>query len=113
MRLPRPEPRRVALAALSAVGMVLSCPNFDQFWLGFLMWIPYFAAIEGCKPRAAFGYGWLVGIITVFWTARIVIDALVFEHSDWPEGPLFGIGHTLLTSLFVFVALTGWLVLLF
>jgi hypothetical protein len=55
----------------------------------------------------------LLGIITVFWTARIVIDALVFEHSDWPEGPLFGIGHTLLTSLFVFVALTGWLVLLF
>lgn len=54
----------------------------------------------------------LLGIITVFWTARIVIDALVFEHSDWPEGPLFGIGHTLLTSLFVFVALSGWLVLL-
>ncbi|MCW5871659.1 MAG: hypothetical protein KIS61_30690 [Candidatus Eremiobacteraeota bacterium] len=54
----------------------------------------------------------LLGIITVFWTARILVDALVFEHSDWPEGPLFGIGHTLLTSLFVFVALTGWLVLL-
>ncbi len=54
----------------------------------------------------------LLGIITVFWTGRIVIDGLVFEHSDWPEGPLFGIGHTLLTSLFVFLAVTGWLVLL-
>lgn len=47
--------------------MVLACPDYDQFWLGFLMWIPYFAAIEGQKPRAAFGYGWLVGTITVFW----------------------------------------------
>ena len=54
----------------------------------------------------------LLAIITVFWTARLVVDALVFEHSDWPEGPLFGIGHTLLNSLFVFVALSGWLVLL-
>jgi len=54
----------------------------------------------------------LLAIITVFWTARLVVDALVFEHSDWPEGPLFGIGHTLLTSLFVFVALSGWLVLI-
>ncbi len=54
----------------------------------------------------------LLAIITLFWTGRIVIDALVFKHSDWPEGPLFGIGHTLLTSLFVFLAITGWLVLL-
>lgn len=54
----------------------------------------------------------LLAIITVFWTARLVVDALVFEHSDWPEGPLFGIGHTLLTSLFVFVAVSGWLVLM-
>jgi apolipoprotein N-acyltransferase len=67
MKLPRPEPRRLALCVLSACGMVLSCPDYDQFWLGFLMWIPYFAAIEGCRPRAAFGYGWLVGTITVFW----------------------------------------------
>ncbi|MBN9418811.1 MAG: hypothetical protein J0I12_25390 [Candidatus Eremiobacteraeota bacterium] len=54
----------------------------------------------------------LLGIITVFWTGRIVVDGLVFEHSDWPEGPLFGIGHTLLTSLFIFLAMTGWLVVL-
>ncbi len=67
LALPRPEPRRLALCVLSACGMVLSCPDYDQFWLGFLMWIPYFAAIEGQKPRAAFGYGWLVGTITVFW----------------------------------------------
>jgi len=53
----------------------------------------------------------LLAIITAFWTARIAVDGLVFEHSDWPEGPLFGIGHTLLTSLFLFLALTGLLVL--
>lgn len=53
----------------------------------------------------------LLGIITLFWTARIIIDALVFRHDDWPPGPLFQIGHTLLTSLFLFIALSGWLVL--
>lgn len=67
MKLPRPEPKRLLLVALSAIGMVLSCPDWDQFWLGYLMWIPYFAAIEGLPARKAFGYAWLVGIITVFW----------------------------------------------
>ncbi len=67
MKLPRPEPRRVLLALLSVVGMVLSCPDWDQFWLGYLMWIPYFAAIEGLKPKQAFGYAWIVGTCTVFW----------------------------------------------
>lgn len=61
------EPRRLALVGLSAIGMVLACPEWDQFWLAYLMWIPYFAAIEGLPPRRAFYYGWLVGIITVFW----------------------------------------------
>ncbi len=109
MRLPRPEPRRVALAALSAVGMVLSCPNFDQFWLGFLMWIPYFAAIEGCKPRAAFGYGWLVGIITVFWGFFWMSELLTkFAGFSLPAAMpvtlLFAMWHGLLWGL------SAWLI---
>ena len=42
-----------------------------------------------------------------------MVDAIVFEHSDWPEGPEFTIGHTLLTSLFIYLATTCWLVVLF
>jgi len=42
--------------------------------------------------------------IGMWWTARIVVDTCVFEHADWPEGPAFVVGHTLLTTLFVFLA---------
>lgn len=55
----------------------------------------------------------VVCLVAVFWTARLVVDSLVFEHSDWPEGPEMVIGHTLLTSLFVYLALTCWLCLRF
>ncbi len=46
----------------------------------------------------------LAGVIALFWWSRVVVDALVFEHSDWPEGVEFVLGHTLLTSLFVTIA---------
>ncbi len=109
MKLPRPEPRRLALVALSAVGMVLSCPNWDQFWLGFVMWIPYFAAIEGQKPRAAFGYGWLVGIITVFW-GFFWMGTLLTKFAGFsvvaalPVTLLFALWHGLLWGL------SAWLI---
>ena len=43
--------------------------------------------------------------IGVFWLFRILVDAFYFRHEDWPKGPLFTVGHALLTSLFV--ALSG------
>jgi alginate O-acetyltransferase complex protein AlgI len=46
----------------------------------------------------------IAGLAALFWWSRVIIDALVFEHSDWPQGPEFVIGHTLLTSLFVTLA---------
>ena len=42
----------------------------------------------------------LIGFIGIYWTARIVVDALYFSHADWPKGPEFAVGHILLTSLF-------------
>lgn len=54
----------------------------------------------------------VVGLVAVFWTARLVVDGLVFEHSDWPQGADMVVGHTLLTSLFIFLATTCWLCLL-
>ncbi|MBK8237970.1 MAG: apolipoprotein N-acyltransferase [Deltaproteobacteria bacterium] len=104
MKLPRPEPKRVLLAGLSAVGMVLSCPNYDQFWLGFVMWIPYFAAIEGLSARRAFRYGWLVGIITVFW-GFFWMSQLLVKFADFsvpaatPVTFLFALWHGLLWGL--------------
>lgn len=51
--------------------------------------------------RAALGLTCFIGI---YWTTRIVVDAIYFSHSDWPKGEGFVIGHILLTSLFSFLA---------
>ncbi len=53
--------------------------------------------------RAALG---IAGFIGIYWTARIMIDAFYFAHSDWPRGRYFVVGHILLTSLFVALAIT-------
>ena len=55
--------------------------------------------------RAAMG---LECFIALYWTARIIVDALYFSHGDWPQGREFVIGHILLTSLFVALACTYW-----
>jgi hypothetical protein len=46
--------------------------------------------------------------IALFWTGRIVVDALYFRHADWPRGELFVVGHTCLTTLFVVLAAVHW-----
>jgi hypothetical protein len=46
----------------------------------------------------------LACFIAIYWTARILVDALYFNHEDWPHGRQFVIGHILLTSLFVALA---------
>jgi RsiW-degrading membrane proteinase PrsW (M82 family) len=51
--------------------------------------------------RAAVGLAAFMGL---YWTARILVDAFYFSHSDWPMGAQFVIGHFLLTTLFSFLA---------
>jgi RsiW-degrading membrane proteinase PrsW (M82 family) len=51
--------------------------------------------------RAAMG---LAAFIGLYWTARVLVDAFYFSHSDWPQGKKFVIGHMLLTALFCFLA---------
>jgi hypothetical protein len=51
--------------------------------------------------HAAMGLACFIGI---YWTSRVVIDAVYFSHSDWPTGRAFVIGHVLLTSLFSLLA---------
>ena len=54
----------------------------------------------------------LAAFIAVFWTLRILVDFIYFEHSDWPEGVQFVVGHFLLTTLFTALAITYWTVLI-
>jgi apolipoprotein N-acyltransferase len=109
VKLPRPEPRRLALVGLSVVGMVLGCPDWDQAWLGYLMWIPYFAAMQGLAPRRAFGYAWLVGIVTVFW-GFFWMSELLTKFAGFPMIAalpvtlLFALWHGLLWGI------SGWLI---
>jgi hypothetical protein len=51
--------------------------------------------------RAALG---LAAFIGLYWSARILVDALYFSHADWPKGKQFVIGHLLLMALFSFLA---------
>ncbi len=51
--------------------------------------------------RAALGLALFIG---VYWLARTVVDFTYYEHQDWPHGPVFVVGHGLLTSLFAFLA---------
>jgi len=53
----------------------------------------------------------LAAFIAVYWTARIGVDALYFEHTDWPQGPMFVVGHALLTGLFAAIAMVYWAIL--
>ena len=48
--------------------------------------------------------------IAIYWTARIAVDFLYYENKDWPQGLRFVLGHALLTSLFVALAVTYWAV---
>lgn len=59
--------------------------------------------------RTALG---LASFIGIFWTGRIVVDFIVFDHHDWPQGRLFVVGHFLLTFLFVCLAGTYWALLI-
>jgi hypothetical protein len=51
--------------------------------------------------RAALGLACFIGI---YWTARIIVDAIYFSHADWPKGAAFVVGHVLLTLLFSLLA---------
>jgi hypothetical protein len=60
--------------------------------------------------RAAMG---LAAFIGIYWTARILVDAFYFSHSDWPQGRFLQVGHFFLTLLFValaaaYIALFFW-----
>ncbi len=47
----------------------------------------------------------IAGFITVFWGVRLVLDRTCIGPEEWPDGPLFDIGHLLLSLLFLFFVL--------
>ena len=61
------------------------------------------------RDRAAVA---LAAFIAIFWTLRLVVDAAWLRHIDWPKGPAFILGHILLVALFLALASTYWLVII-
>lgn len=53
--------------------------------------------------RSALGLAVFIGI---YWATRIIVDFTYYDHSDWPRGPGFVVGHILLTLLFACLACT-------
>jgi len=51
--------------------------------------------------RGALGLALFIG---TYWTVRLLVDAFYFSHHDWPKGTSFVVGHILLTTLFLFLA---------
>jgi alginate O-acetyltransferase complex protein AlgI len=54
----------------------------------------------------------LAVFMAVFWTLRIIVDFVYLRHTDWPQGVIFIFGHVLLVGLFIALASTYWLVLI-
>jgi apolipoprotein N-acyltransferase len=84
--------------------MVLGCPDYDLWWLGFVAWVPWLASFEGATPRRAFLYGWLCGTITVFWGFFWLSDLLTrfADFNMWLAVPvtlLFALWQGLLWAL--------------
>jgi len=52
----------------------------------------------------------LAAFIAIYWTSRLLVDFFYYENEDWPTGPGFVIGHILLNTLFLALALTYWAV---
>lgn len=50
----------------------------------------------------------LAVFIAIYWTSRVLVDFFYFSHADWPSGRVFRLGHILLTSLFISLALFYW-----
>jgi uncharacterized MAPEG superfamily protein len=47
----------------------------------------------------------LATFICIYWFARLLIDFFYYEHSDWPAGRSFVIGHILIVALFAALVL--------
>jgi hypothetical protein len=48
----------------------------------------------------------LAAFIGIYWLLRVVVDFTYYDHSDWPQGRAFVVGHLLLSLLFVFLFVT-------
>ena len=77
--------------------------TYGAYIFSIILFMAYVSLSLSGAPLDPAGRLWVI-FIALFWWARVLIDTLYFKHSDWPEGPLFVIGHICLTTLFICLA---------
>lgn len=97
---------RVLLALLSGVLVALGLPGFGFYPLVWVALVPLVLAIRGMKPKQAFLFGWLFGMVRVlfcyYWLGETLVDfagfplaaagAALLLHVAW-----FGLLYALVT----------------
>ena len=77
--------KRAALCALGGVLTFLAFPEWDLSPLAWVCLAPTLIAIDGCSPKAAFGWGWLHGFVTnlggFYWVVHLLVT---FGHLPLP-----------------------------
>ncbi|HZP42852.1 MAG TPA: apolipoprotein N-acyltransferase [Candidatus Binatia bacterium] len=70
------RPLRAALAVGSGLLLAASFPSLDLEPLAWVGLVPLLLAIRGLRPRAAFGWGWLSGVVfyvaTCYWVVHTI-----------------------------------------
>jgi apolipoprotein N-acyltransferase len=70
--------RRLGLAALSGALLVLSFPKFGHGAVAWIALLPLWLALPGTSGRAAFGLGYLTGVVSslglLYWTSLVVVQ---------------------------------------
>ncbi len=92
--------RALCLAAASAVLLILSFPNFNQWWCAWIALVPWLVLLRARTPRAAFWWSFHIGIVfflaSLWWLTYVTI-----------------IGWMVLCAILaVFFGIFGWLVAL-
>lgn len=73
--------KRVLLAALSGILLVLTFPDFNFEWLAWVALVPLFFAIDGQSPRRAFFLSYLSGVAfflgTLYWLIHVTLPGMI------------------------------------
>jgi alginate O-acetyltransferase complex protein AlgI len=83
--------------------------NRKVFWTygAYIFFIIVFMSIVSfvlAKEPSSVAAALWAAFIALFWWARVGTDFFYMNHDDWPEGPLFKVGHVCLTTVFVLLA---------
>lgn len=77
----------IVLAVCSAVLLTLAFPNFNQPWAAWIALVPWLQLLARLKPRAAFGWSWLIGFLfflgSLWWLTNLRAFAGVMAFVAW------------------------------